>query len=461
MDKFRLALAAALSILLVACGDGAWHPDDDDRGDPAAVPSAPQNLVANAGDGAISLGWDAPATNASGTLTYAVQLSPSASGASTTIAGTRALVRGVRNDVAYTLSVTAANRAGTGPAATIQAEPSAATTSGYRTLAVAGNPEPAGIADAALLRSTSGTIWMTYAAVDASGSGSIRSSAVRLAHSDDGGNSYLYDAEIGTPAPTGLPSGGEWHYRTPWLIEDPTDPIAERRFKLFAHRYFFSLVGPVVDFQTSAIVMWTAATPNGPWADEAVVLGWSSGTPAALQPYVDVRELHASLQECLWFDEGSAAVRDGGIDFALSCAIDDPFAEGRARKIVLLRSSDHAATFSYVATPLVPNDAVALGGDSFSRPALVPGAGAAPLLIATPVVALDGTGLGCIAYPFADPAAGTLFVEEETPQILLNLPPSGTNSGACTWDRGIPQNGILMNDRSGSTLTVQATGKSL
>lgn len=460
MHAVRLIFAATLCALLVGCGGhGAWGGKDDDD-NPAEAPSAPLSLTANAGDQAISLGWDAPTTNNSDSITYAITISPTASAAVVTIRGTTALIRGLRNDTTYTLSVTASNNAGTSPVASVQSKPAAALVARYTRVAFANNPVPTnGFAEPALLRAASGKIWMAYTDIEANGSGQILRSAVRVAHSDNNGTSYLYDQEVGRPKVTvSLNPNGEWHYRTPTLIEDSSDPDANRRFKLFAHKYFFNPLNNNFSYEIGAIAMWTAAAPDGNWSAEQTALGWAS-TPTSLQPFQQVSQFDTSLQTCLWVDEGGAAVGSNGIDLVFSCAIDNsPFAI--QRKIVLLRSANHAQTFTYVATLLQPADAVAFEADSFSMPSLLPGAGTAPVLLASPID-LDGNALGCVVFPIADAKAGKLFTTDSAVLTLQTLPPLGDSSGGCTWDRSIPAGGILMSNRGGSTYTIQSTGKSL
>lgn len=466
MNAIRLILTAALCTALAACGGhGAWSgnndDDDGDSGDPSAVPSAPQHLAANAGDRAVSLGWDVPSTVGSGSITYKIDVSPTVSAARATISGTRALVRGLSNDVTYTLSVTATNSAGTGTAASIQAKPATVAASAYQRVTFNGNPQLVnGFADASLLRTSGGAVWMAYSDVDATGSGQILRSSVRLAQSTDGGATYVFSKEIAAPvATTVLVPGGEWHYRTPWLIEDSTDPDSSRRFKLFAQKYYFDPLSNTFNYRIGAIAMWTAPALDQQWSKETIVLGWSNGTPTELKPLVFVDTLNAALQSCLWIDEGSAAIGSNGIDFAFSCAIDNsPFPI--QRQVVLLRSADNAKTFTYVSTPLVPAAAPDFDADSFSMPSLLPNAGTAPVLIASPIDS-NGNALGCVVFPIADPTSGLLFTDSNAPLALQSLPPLGSDSGGCAWDRGITTNGILMNDRNGSTYTIQATGKAL
>jgi hypothetical protein len=97
-------------------------------------------------------------------------------------------------------------------------------------------------------------------------------------------------------------------------------------------------------------------------------------------------------------------------------------------------------------------------------PALLPGAGTAPVLFASPVnaeIVDEETAQGCVLFPIADAKTGKLFVENDEPLALQTLEPAGVDSGGCAWDRSIPAKGILMEDRAGSDYTIQATGKSL
>jgi hypothetical protein len=470
MQIKHLSTIFILSALLTGCGGGgsSWDDKKDDD-NPAEAPSAPVSLTANAGDQAINLGWAVPTTNGSGSITYEITLTPATTTARFTIQGTTALVRGLSNDTTYTFKVTARNSSGTSPAASIQAQPTVPRTADYSEIVVADNPSPShGLTSPALLRTASGQIWMAYADVDVSGSGPVLSSSIRLAHSTDNGASYIYDQEVGRPVDTiGLSPNGRWHYRTPWLIEDSSDPNANRRFKLFAHKYFFNnntnTTNTRFDYANGAIAMWTAATPDGDWSDEQIVVGWAA-TPAALLPQTRVNQLNAALQSCLWLDEGGASVGSDGIDMVFSCAIEDPLSLELQRKIVLLRSINHTQSFSYVATLLQPADAVAFEASYFSMPALLPGAGTAPVLFASPVnaeIVDEETAQGCVLFPIADAKTGKLFVENDEPLALQTLEPAGVDSGGCAWDRSIPAKGILMEDRAGSDYTIQATGKSL
>jgi hypothetical protein len=458
----HLSIVFALSTLLVACGGGggAWDPDDDGGGNPADVPSAPVNLTANAGDKAISLGWSAPTTNGVDSITYKVTFTPASAASKVSIVGTTALIRGLDNTTTYTFSVTAGNGAGTGPAVSTQATPAAPDTDDYAEVRIDDSPLVSGGATSpSLLRTAGGQIWMAYSDVDVSGSGPTLRSTVRLAQSNDNGASYQFDQEVGRRrATSGLVPSGNWDYRTPWLIEDSSDPDATRRFKLFAHKYFVdSTDNSTFSYEKGGIAMWTAATPDGEWSDEEIVLGWAA-TPAILLPATRINLLDAALQACQWIDEGSASVGSDGIDMAFSCAFAD--SQATQRKIVLLRSADHAKSFSYIATLLQPADASEFSAQYFSMPALLPGAGTAPVLFASPID-VDGKLLGCVLFPIADPKAGKLFTESNAPLTLMTLDPVGPEGGGCSWDRSIPAGGILMGDYDGSDYTIQSTGKPL
>jgi len=461
MRSFRTLSVIMLCAWLTGCsGHSPWNGSGSGGDNPTGVPSAPVGLAANAGDRAVSLGWTAPTTNGSGSITYTVTISPSASAAQFTINGTAALIRGLNNDTTYTFSVTAGNSSGTGTAASIQAKPAAASISDYALANPSNNPIITnGFSDPSLLHANDGRVWMAYSDVSVNNSGQIVRSATRIAHSSDSGKSYIYDQEVSILSPaTRVSDRGQWQYRTPWLIEDSSDPDANRRFKLFAHKYFLNTANNSVDYQTGSIVMWTAAAPDGNWSLEQSLLGWNSST--ALAASIVVNALDTSLQGCLWVDDGSAAIYGDAIDMVVSCAIDDTTIPTQ-RRTVLLRSTDHMKSFTYVATLLQSEDAQAYDIDTFAfnSPSLLPSAGNAPVLIVTPI---DGNGnaTGCVIFPIANEQTGSLFIASNIPLSIQSLLPAGNNNGSCAWDRGILA-GILMSNRSGSTYILQATNKSL
>ena len=85
------------------------------------VPDAPTGVTASAGNGKVSVGWLAPASNGRSAITgYTATATPGGGKCST--AGTRACTIGsLRNGTAYTVTVTATNAIGTSPASAASA----------------------------------------------------------------------------------------------------------------------------------------------------------------------------------------------------------------------------------------------------------------------------------------------------------------------------------------------------
>lgn len=89
---------------------------------PKGVPAAPTALSATPGDGAVALGWTAPASNGSAITAYTVTGVPAAGGASVTCTAaapaTACTVSGLTNGVAHDFSVVATNAVGNSVAST-------------------------------------------------------------------------------------------------------------------------------------------------------------------------------------------------------------------------------------------------------------------------------------------------------------------------------------------------------
>lgn len=470
------SVAAVLMIgLLVVTGCGDSSDDDDDN-----RPTAPRALGGNAGDTAVALAWNAPA--GSGPFSYTVSISPSVSAASTTFSGDAAVVRNLANGTAYTFSVKARNSAGEGPAATVSITPKAvAAFNAFGAVDVLGDASAtSGIYDASLLSQSTTDVWMAYSSVryflQVSGSTLVQDVSTSLARSTNGGSTFNFVRKLGAAGPATVTDpartacgattcSGRWVYETPWLIDDNTDPNSARRFKLFAHKYFLSpgRVQGASLYHLGAIVMWTAPSLAGTWSSESSVIGWNS-TPAELLPVASNINALSGTSDCILVGEGSAAVTSVGIDFVFNC----PFSSGGAipQKIVMLRSTDHAASFQFVSTLLEPTDAGSFGGAQyFSAPSIIPGGGTlnngnGQALLVTPVLSRSVNGgaaadfySGCVVIPFADASAGALIRDSaNTPLAIATIPRALTPVlanhlyGACAWDRGISATGILIND---------------
>ncbi|WP_410657299.1 fibronectin type III domain-containing protein [Amycolatopsis sp. lyj-112] len=83
---------------------------------PASPPGAPRSVTATPGDGSATVKWNAAATNGATLTGYRITW---AGGEKTVTGGTRTTsITGLANGTAYTFTVAASNRAGTGPGAT-------------------------------------------------------------------------------------------------------------------------------------------------------------------------------------------------------------------------------------------------------------------------------------------------------------------------------------------------------
>lgn len=447
-------LVALILAALLACGA-------DDA--PPRPPGAPAALVANTGDRAFSVGWTAPPSDGGAAIRdYLVTVTPALPGGGAT-AGRTALLGDATNGTAYTVTVAARNAAGTGPARTIEVTPRPFPAGGEPLLTVAGDDSPSGIYDPSVAVS-SGRAWLAYSSVHyhVNGQGHrVQDVGIRLARSDDGGATWTYVRTVAAPGPATLadPGGGacgapscegRWAYETSWLVEDPAAPSAER-FRLYAHQYFLypphaTVAGQsATKYHLGAIVVWTAASPEGLGAQPPrTALRWNL-TPAAFTGGVNVNGLGSALASCLVVAEGSAAVRAAQMDLVLTCI--EPGADPLPQKIVLLRSADHGRRFSYVATLLEAGDAAWLGASHFTAPALLAGPDPAPVLVVTPSYA--GVYAGCAVIPFEDVEAGTLRRAGGAPAFIRFDPtPADTMGGACAAAR-LAGLGLLRSQASG------------
>ena len=451
----RLVCCSSIVLLLTACGGGG-------HGGGSTLPpvsSAPLDITANVGDKAISLAWSPPNdTGGNSIRSYSVESTPAIAAANITTVGTRALIQNLTNGSAYRISVHAVTAAGIGLGSTpIVVTPHANSTAAYAPLVIQNDSSPSGIYDPSVLHAANGDLWLSYSSVDYHKNTSnqlVQDVGIRLAKSVDGGLTFNYVETIASPADTTVSDAsktacgsttctGRWVYETSWLIEDAADPDANRRFKLFAHKYFLYPPGTTHTlYHLGAIVMWTASSPDATWSSETALLGWNL-TPPELIPLRNVNTIDPALADCIVVAEGSATVRNGVIDFVFAC----PYGSGNPlpQKIVMLRSVDHANTFQYVSTLLTPTDAAPLGANHFSAPALIATEDAAPMLLVTPV--FNGLYSGCVVFPIADDTSGSLFRPGGVAAgISYTSPINGHIGGAGSYDSHLGARGILQSD---------------
>lgn len=461
-----------LALSLVACGGGG----SGGSGPAATAPGQVAAVTVNAGDQVLHLGWSAPAANGGAAITgYTIDISPAVPAASITVSGTRALVTALTNGVTYQMTVAAMNSAGTGAAsAAVAGQPRAANSAGYAQLLINGNPPPgsgSGVYDPALLRADNDDLWLAYSAVDfyLSGMDVVQDVGTRVARSTDNGVSFDWVATVSTAAGASVTDTdpmlsacglafctGRWVYETPTLVEDPSDPDPDKRFKLFAHKYFlYPQPGASKTlYHLGAIVKWTASSPDAAWSAESVVLRWPL-TPPQFLGGESLVALDPALANCLLVAEPGAAVVDQALWMVFACPYIDAVSSEVLQKIVLLQSPDHGVTFNYAGTLLSPADAPA-GVKYFSAPSLIARQDQAPVLLAT---AVNNSGAYSGSRVFAFASGNSVFASMAQARSILSVPLQAPShiGGASSYARDTGNLGIIQSDAIPDLMALQNT----
>jgi hypothetical protein len=329
-----------------------------------------------------------------------------------------------------------------------QADPAA-----YARVEIAGDPSASGVFDASLLfPNDSEEGWMAYSGVDYHEEDGflVRDVTTRLGSSSDGGMTWQTRATINPLTPATITvrdtslceqsqCTGHMISEVPFLVDDPTDPNRQRRFKLLAHRYFIyppaAARGEDLQRALGSINLRTAPSLAGPWSDDDPLLGWNL-TPPEVQAAININRL-GGLESCLALSEGDAAIFNDEVDLVFTCP---HLASGGVRqRIVLLRSADHLVTMSFVATVLDDDDALSIGAEELSAPSLFTVAGRAYLLV-TPVTRSSAGGqyAGCVVIAFSNRRTGEIERDRVGHVVARGFLPTqdGRFGGACAWNAG-------------------------
>lgn len=263
----------------------------------------------------------------------------------------------------------------------------------------------------------------------------------RIALSPDAGATWTFVAEANTPEAaviassnaTDCPSGtcsGQLISEVPSLVLDPTEPVAAKRWKLFAHRYLVSGVN-TLHYALGTMTIQTAPDPQGPWTAPEKLFGLNSPSAYTTQGARYNASTFAGMTDCVVLTEPSAIVLPGALDLAMGCVYFDG-ATPRIR-IVAARSTDHGQTWASLGRILGPGAADCLSGTtsnaSINAPNLFVGPDGKEYLSVT---SSDPDYHGCAIYEVDDP--GTAHVAARP--VTLIVADTGQFSGACTWSAG-------------------------
>ncbi len=282
---------------------------------------------------------------------------------------------------------------------------------------------------------------------------------IAMASSKDSGSTWSYLGDVTSASSTititttnlsicgKTTCTGTWGQESPGLLFDEFDPDPNRRFKVFAHAYYFDLIGDR-QMDIGYLALYTAKDVTGPWT-ETKLFGWPSSSPLSNQGVVyDIsRDRALGLGDCVIVGEPAPLVRaPGTIDLALSCP------KGTT-DIRLLRSQDHGKTWSLVGTLLTAEDGPKLGSQTkdITGADLFYAQGAYHLIV-SPFGTIQGPGgetfsgyHGCLAVAMADLDHGQVARCNGSPVVeasYLGLP--GQFMGACSAAEGLTGSGMLI-----------------
>lgn len=204
-----------------------------------------------------------------------------------------------------------------------------------------------GIFDISVEYGDDGVGWMAYSRVDAP-----MYVETHLAKSTDHGRTWSYvrtpnRSVVGTFRQGGKVIKGAWRYETPALVYDRGDrPL--RRWKLFAQRVFSKppYKKATALWGESWIEYRYAPTPQGPWSDPIRIFGTNSGSPRQ-----NLNTLHPDLKGMAFYNEPGVLEHNGTLYMSLDASpTESGLGNWHQRKVILIASEDHGASWSYVGT---------------------------------------------------------------------------------------------------------------
>jgi hypothetical protein len=308
----------------------------------------------------------------------------------------------------------------------------------YTKLVIAGDPVEAGNYDPSLAYAPDGSVgWLAYSSVRGNFKPVGPYVHTHLARTTDAGASWTFVKvlNLSTNGTCVMPDGqtlqGVWRYEVSSLVRDPADPDANRRWKLFVHKYFWA---PKRDRMVTYgwIVLRTAADPAGEWSEEVPLFGAGKNP---LAPYnktrVDVNSLDASLKNTITYTEPGALVHDGRLYVSMTALHPHIGLDGISvgYTIILLASENHGVSWKFAGTLLTAKDANDFGYEYFDGTALATEGGHVFLL------AVPGSRRlmhdGCVAFEFESLAKGQLRRDAIGDPVVMNYfaPQPGILSG--------------------------------
>ncbi len=280
--------------------------------------------------------------------------------------------------------------------------------------------------------------YMSYSVVD----GEVGSHVMvhtRIASSADGGATWDYEAEVNSNEPLTIDCGsstctGVYNHETSSLVHDPDDPDGTRAWKLFTHSYLLTEEGTL--YTLGYLAMWTASSPEGPWSGPSNVIGWTSISDLSSDGAATLLQDIDALSDCVAITEPSLRLRsDGSLDLAVGCAYEG----GWKIRIEKLNSTDHAQSWTHVASLLGPSDAEDWGYFESVNAAQLFEVEGTEYIIATPrgetAGGFDGY-RGCFVVELESDGSTRRCDDGRAKVVRVLDTPDNSFTGACGWDAG-------------------------